>query len=208
MKILSRYLLKEHLGPFLFALGALTGLMVVNQVARQFASLIGKGLPWSVVAEVFGLSLPFIFAMTLPMAVLMAVLYAFSRLGADNEITACKASGIDLVRVVRPVILAACALTAFTFGFVDQVLPRSNHRLKTLLIDIARKKPTFELREQMVNEVVPGQLFLRAGRIDQAADRLRDVVIYDLANEARRRTIYGAVRSSCRTHRRGRAHGG
>lgn len=190
MKILSRYLLKEHLGPFLFALGALTGLMVVNQVARQFASLIGKGLPWGVVAEVFGLSLPFIFAMTLPMAVLMAVLYAFSRLGADNEITACKASGIDLVRVVRPVILAACALAALTFGFVDQVLPRSNHRLKTLLIDIARKKPTFELREQMVNEVVPGQLFLSAGRIDQAADRLRDVVIYDLANQTRRRTIY------------------
>jgi lipopolysaccharide export system permease protein len=190
MKILSRYLLKEHLGPFLFALGALTGLMVVYQIARQFASLIGKGLPWGVVGEVFGLSLPFIFAMTLPMAVLVAVLYAFSRLGADNEITACKAGGIDLVRLVRPVVIAACALAAFTFGFVDQVLPRSNHRLKTLLIDIARKKPTFELREQMVNEVVPGQLFLRAGRIDQAADRLRDVVIYDLANETRRRTIY------------------
>jgi lipopolysaccharide export system permease protein len=42
----------------------------------------------------------------------------------------------------------------------------------------------------MVNEVVHGQVFLRAGRIDQSSNRLKDVVIYDLANEARKRTIY------------------
>ncbi len=190
MRILSRYLLREHLGPFGFAFGALTGLMILNQVAKQFGSLIGKGLPWSVIGEVFGFSLPFIVAMTIPMAVLVAVLHAFSRLGADSEITALKAGGVDLTRFVAPAVLGAAALTLGTFLFVDQVLPRSNHTLKTLLVDIARKKPTFELKEQMVNEVVPGQLFLRAGRIDQAADRMRDVVIHDLANETRRRTIY------------------
>ena len=88
MKILSRYLLREHLGPFTFALGALTGLMLLNQVARQFANLIGKGLPWGVIGSVFGLSLPFILAMTVPMAVLVAALQAFSRLGTDSEVTA------------------------------------------------------------------------------------------------------------------------
>ncbi|MEK6768983.1 MAG: LptF/LptG family permease, partial [Gemmatimonadota bacterium] len=190
MKILTRYLLKEHFAPFGFALGALTGLMLANQLARQFSSLVGKGLPWGVIGEVFGLSVPFIVAMTLPMAVLMAVLYAFARLGSDNEITALKAGGIDLVRLMRPVLVAACLVAAGTFLFIDQVLPRSNHRLKTLLVDIARKRPTFDLKEQMVNEVLPGQFFLRAGRIDQATDRLRDVVIYDLGNLDRRRTIY------------------
>ncbi|MBI1723364.1 MAG: LptF/LptG family permease [Gemmatimonadetes bacterium] len=190
MKILSRYLLKEHLAPFLFALGALTGLMLANQVARQFGSLVGKGLPWSVVSEVFGLSIPFIVAMTLPMAVLMAVLYAFTRLGSDNEVTALKAGGVNLARLMRPVLVAGCALALVTFLFIDQVLPRANHRLKTLLVDIARKKPTFDLKEQMINEVLPGQFFLRASRIDQATDRLKDVVIYDLGNVDRRRTIY------------------
>jgi lipopolysaccharide export system permease protein len=190
VRILTRYLLREHLGPFLFALGALTGLMVLNQVARQFGNLIGKGLPWSVIGEVFALSLPFILAMTIPMAVLVAVLHAFTRLGADSEIVALKASGVHLGRFVLPVVGAAALLAALTFLFVDQVLPRSNHLLKTLLVDIARKKPTFELREQAVNEVVQGQLFLRAGRIDQAADRMRDVVIYDLGRPERRRTIY------------------
>lgn len=190
MRILSRYLLREHTAPFIFALSALTGLLVLNQLARQFANLIGKGLPWSTIGSVFGLSLPFILAMTIPMAVLVAVLHAFNRMASDSEITALKATGVHLGRVVLPV-LAASALLAFgEFLFVDQVLPRSNHRLKNLLVDIARKKPTFELKEQMVNEVVPGQLFLRAGRIDQATDRLRDVVIHDLADGVRRRTIY------------------
>jgi lipopolysaccharide export system permease protein len=190
VRLLTRYLLRECVPPFLFALGALTGLMVLNQVARQFGELVGKGLSWGIIAEVFGLSVPFIVAMTLPMAVLVAVLYAFTRLGADNEITAFKASGINLVRMVRPVLLAGLGVSAINFAFNDQVLPRSNHKLRVLLVDIMRKKPTFELKEQMVNEVLPGQYYLRAGRIDQASDRLREVVIYDLTNSARRRTIY------------------
>ncbi len=190
MKLLSRYLLREHLPPFVFALAALTGLMLLNQVARQFSQLVGKGLPWGVILQVFGLSVPFILAMTLPMAVLVAVLYAFVRLGADNEITALRASGVNLVALVQPVLLASLGLAVVAFLFIDQVLPPSNHKLKTLLVDIARKKPTFELKEQMVNEVIPQQFFLRAGRIDQAADRLKDVQIYDLTSDQRHRTIY------------------
>jgi lipopolysaccharide export system permease protein len=190
VKLLSRYLLREHVPPFVFALAALTGLMLLNQVARQFSNLVGKGLSWGVIGQVFGLSVPFIVAMTLPMAVLVAVLYAFVRLGADNEITALRASGVNLVALVRPVLLASLGLAVVAFLFIDHVLPRSNHRLKTLLVDIARKKPTFQLKEQMVNEVIPAQYFLRAGRIDQATDRLKDVVIYDLTSDDRRRTIY------------------
>ena len=188
--LLSRYLLRECVPPFLFALGALTGLMLLNQVARQFGDLVGKGLSWGVIGEVFGLSVPFIIAMTLPMAVLVSVLFAFTRLGADNEVTALKASGIDMIALVRPVLAVSVVLAAANFLFNDQVLPRSNHQLRTLLVDIARKKPTFKLQEQMVNEVIPGRFYLRAGRIDQGADRLREVVIYDLADAARRRTIY------------------
>jgi len=190
VRLLSRYLLRECVGPFVFALGALTGLMLVNQIARDFSDLVGKGLSWGVIGEVFALSVPFIVAMTLPMAVLVAVLYAFSRLGADNEVTALKASGVNLVWLVMPVLGAGAGLAMVNFAFNDQVLPRTNHKLRTLTVDIARKKPTFELKEQMINAVIPGQFYLRSGRIDQATDRLREVVIYDLANAERRRTIY------------------
>jgi lipopolysaccharide export system permease protein len=173
-----------------FALGALTSLMLLSQVAKKFGALVGKGLPWGVIAEVFALSVPFIVAMTLPMAVLVAVLYAFTHLAADNEITAMRASGISVYQVLAPVLAWGVFMSALNFMFVDQVLPRSNARLRGLLIDIGRKKPTFELREQVINEVPPSQYFLRAGRIDAATGRLKDITIYDVGGETSRRIIY------------------
>lgn len=189
MKIVARYILREHLGPLVFALSALTSLLLLNFVAKKFGDLVGKGLPWTVIAEFLLLSIPFTLAMTLPMAVLVATLHAFSRLAAENEITAFKASGVSMQRLVRPVILASVGLTLFMVWFNDQVLPRANHRLATLQSDIARVKPTLALQEQVINEVVPKQLFLRAGRIASGSNEMKDVTIYDLGDPSRRRTI-------------------
>jgi lipopolysaccharide export system permease protein len=190
VRLLNRYILRQLAAPFLFALAAQTSLMLLSQIAKKFGALVGKGLPWTVIGEVFALSLPFIVAMTLPMAVLLAVLYTFSHLAADNEITAMRASGISVYQVLKPVLIWGVCMAAFNFGFVDQVLPRSNARLRALLIDIGRKKPTFELREQVINEVPPSQYFLRASRIDAATGKLRGVTIYDVGGEASRRIIY------------------
>jgi lipopolysaccharide export system permease protein len=190
VKILTRYILREHLGPLLFAVSALTALLLLQQVAKQFGNLVGKGLSWAVIGEVFYLSVPFIVAMTLPMAVLVAVLYAFSRLSAENEVTALRASGVGIVRLVRPVIIAGAVLAAGMLLFNDQVLSRSNHRLRTLQTDIARKKPTFALREQVINEVLPGKIFLKAGHIDPATNKLREVFIYNFEDPMHRKTIY------------------
>jgi len=189
VRILSRYLLRQHIAPLGFALSALTALMVLNQIAKQLGNLVGKGLATSVIVEVFVLSIPFIVAMTLPMAVLVAVLHTMSRLAADSEITAMTANGISVGRIARPVLLGAAAVTVLAFLWNDQILPRSNHRLRTLLVDIQRKKPSLALKEQVINEVVPGQFFLRAARIDPATNRLRDVTIYDLGDAERRRII-------------------
>ena len=189
VRILSRYILQQHVPPLGFALAALTCAMLVNQVAKQFGNLVGKGLPWGVILEVFVLTIPFIVAMTLPMAVLVAVLYAFSHLAADNEVTAMKASGVSVGRLLAPVLGGATLMGVISLAWNDQLLPRSNHRLRTLLVDIQRKKPTFQLREQVINEVVPGQFFLRAARIDPATNKLKDVTIYDLEDAERRRII-------------------
>src|SRR6059036_4146291 len=189
VRILSRYILRQHIPPLLYALAALTFVMLVNQVAKQFGNFVGKGLPWGAIFEVFALSIPFIVAMTLPMAVLVAVMYTFSHLAADNEVTAMKANGISIGRIIAPILGGAAVMTMISLFWNDQVLPRSNHTLRTLLVDIQRKKPTFQLKEQVINEVVPGQFFLRAARIDPATNTLNDVTIYDLQDPDRRRII-------------------
>ncbi len=140
-------MLREHVGPFVFASTALTSIMLLQYIAKRFGELVGKGLPSSVIAEFMALSIPFTVAMTMPMAVLVAVLYAFSRLAAENEITAMKASGLSMSSVLAPVLLGGVAMSLVMVLFNDQVLPRSNHRLAVLQLDIFRTKPTFALRE-------------------------------------------------------------
>jgi lipopolysaccharide export system permease protein len=190
--IISKYVLREHVGPLTFALTALTSLMLLQFISRQFGELVGKGLPWSVIGEFFLLSIPFTVALTVPMSVLVAVLYAFSRLAGENEVTAMKASGVSPWRLVSPAVGGGlfCAVALLIFN--DQVLPRANHRLKTLQDDISQTKPTFLLKEQVINSIVEGKYYLKAGKIDRGSEknRLKEVVIYDLADPARRRTIY------------------
>jgi lipopolysaccharide export system permease protein len=189
VKILSRYVLREHFGPLAFALTALTSLLLLNFIAKRFGDLVGKGLPSSVIAEFFMLALPFTVAMTLPMAVLVAVLYAFSRLASESEITALKASGVSMNGIMAPILGGATVLALGMVLFNDMVLPAANHRLRTLQTDIGRTKPTFALREQVINDIVPGRLFLRAARIDKRNNRMHQVVIYDFGDGTKRRTI-------------------
>lgn len=192
LKIISRYIVREHAGPFAFALTALTSLMLLNFISRQFGELVGKGLPWKVIGQFFLLSIPFTIALTVPMSVLVAVLYAFSRLASENEVTALKANGVSPWRIVLPAILGGVVMSIALLAFNDQVLPRANHELKTLQDDIAQTKPALLLKEQIINSIAEGKFYLKAGKItnDPARARLWQVVIYDLADPARRRTIY------------------
>ena len=195
MRILTRYILKAHLAPFLFSLSVLTGILMINTVARRLETLAGKGLSWSVMAEVFVLSLPHILALTLPMAVLVSTLYAFSTLAADNEVNALKASGVNLNRLLVPLVLAATLFAGGMVWFNDVLLPDTNHALKLLLVDIQRKSPTLQLKEQTINPISTGggsraRYYLQAAEIRSATSELQDVVIYDLSDPGRVRTIY------------------
>jgi lipopolysaccharide export system permease protein len=190
MRILSRYVLRQHIAPFTFAVSALTLLMLLDQLAKQFHRLVGKGLGARVIAEVFFYSIPFIVAVIVPMAVLVAVLYAFNRLAADNEISAMKASGVSLARIAAPVVVAAAFVAVGLVWFNDNVLPEANHRLASLRSSITRKEPTFALQARRVNEVIERQLFIQAAHIDNASSRLDNVTIWDERDAEHSRTIY------------------
>lgn len=194
MKILTRYLLRAHLGPFFFAFAALTGIVMINTIAQRLAALAGKGLPLRVTGRFFFLSLPSNVALTFPMAVLVAVLYTFTQLAAENEITALKASGVDLKRLVLPLLVVASAITAGMVYFNAEVLPNSNHLWRQMMVDIGRKSPLLSLHEQALNPLQTGdgrsRYYLQAAHIYHTTGRMRDVVIYDVSSPDVSRTIY------------------
>ena len=188
MRLLRRYILRSVAGPFFFSLGACTGLLLVNQLAKRFGELVGKDLPLRIIVEVLLLSIPFIIALTLPMAVLVAILYGYSQLGADSELTAMRASGVSVGQMLRPALVAGVVLAAVSFLFVDQVLPRTNARLGNLQRDIGEKRPAFQMREQAINPL--DHYFIRASQVFPGSGRMTDVQIFDHSLYDGRRIIY------------------
>ena len=197
MAILIRYLIRSHIGPFLFSFTLITGLLFLNTIAQRLDSLVGKGLPWTLLAQFALLALPHTIALTLPMSVLVAVLFAFSDLTAENEITAMTGGGVNPVRLLLPLIGIGVILAGAMFLFNDRVLPETNHALRKLLVDVNLKSPTFQLREQVLNEVVAEEeggprrtYFLSAVRIDPVTSTLEDIIISDASDPQARRTTY------------------
>jgi len=197
MAILIRYLIRSHIGPFLFSFTLITGLLFLNTIAQRLDQLMGKGLPWTVLGQFALLALPHTVALTLPMSVLVAVLFAFSDLTAENEITAMTGGGVNPVRLLMPLIGIGVILAGGMFLFNDRVLPETNHALRKLLVDVNLKTPTFQLREQVLNEVVAEEeggprrtFFLSAVRIDPVTSVLEDIIISESGDPQARRTTY------------------
>jgi lipopolysaccharide export system permease protein len=174
--ILDRYILKNHIGPYLFGLSIITFVFIMDFIFKYLDLFIGKGVDFFVVLEFFMLSLGHMFALIIPMAVMPATLMAFGQLAAENEITAMKASGISLYRMILPVIVAAVLLSAALVYYNNFVLPESNHRLMNLMIDIGKMKPTLEIKENIVSEAIKGYTILVREKNDRTGE-IRDVQI-------------------------------
>ncbi len=181
MRTLPRYILREHLGPFLLGLCVLTFVLLMDQVFTLMDMLIGKGLPLGIVGEVFVLSLPFILAVTTPMAVLVATLMAFGRMAQDNEVTALRSSGLPFHRLLIAPFLASWVLCAFLLFFNNYILPEANHRVRNLLLDIAIKKPALKLKEgAFITDFEDQGYILFIKKVDIKTSRIFDVTIFDL----------------------------
>ncbi|OQX88862.1 hypothetical protein B6D60_00845 [candidate division KSB1 bacterium 4484_87] len=190
MKILSRHIIRQHIGPFLFGLFIITLIFLLNLVFKELNKILSKGLDFWVVLEFFALNLAWIVALAVPMAVLMSCLMAFGQLSADNEITAMKSSGISLYRVVLPVLLSAAALTIFLIWFNNYVLPDSNHRLRLLARDITMKRPTVNLEPGYLYEDLPDVSIRVEGlKEKQGFSEIEDVLIFDRSDPNVNRTI-------------------
>jgi len=140
--ILARYILREHIAPFLYALFVITFLFLIDFLIRILGSILSKGLSIRIVVEIIVLNLAWMLALSIPMAVLVSTLMAFGRFSSDNEITAMKSLGISPLKAIVPVFIVAMLLSGGMIYFNDRILPEANFRAAALRNDITRKKPT------------------------------------------------------------------
>lgn len=131
---LDAYVALELIGPFLFGVAAFTGIMTASSVLFELISLmVHFGIPMSTVLEVLALKLPEMAFYTFPMSVLLATLLAFGRLSGDSEITAMRAQGLSLFRIVVPVLVLATFVSGLTIALDEYVVPNASWQAKNVL---------------------------------------------------------------------------
>ncbi len=188
MRILPFYILKQHLVPLLLGFGVVTFILEMDVLFDYLDLVINRGVAPGVVLQLFVLSLGYIIALSVPCAVLVAVLMTFGRLSQDNEITALRASGVNLLSVLLGPLGAATALAVTLVLFNNHVLPESNHAFANLLIDIGRMRPTVRLQEGVFITDFPGYSLL-VKEVDGRTNEMRGLTIYQLNPGAAPTTI-------------------
>ncbi len=178
MKILQRYVLWEHVPPFLFSFLIITFLLVIDYVPRIIDHVIDKNLSLVVVLELIGLNLAWMLALSVPMSVLVGTLMAFGRLTSDFEISAIKSSGVHLLKILTPVLLAGGLIMVGMIIFNDRILPDLNQRARILWGDISAMRPTLIFKSGIFVTDIPGYLVL-IDHIDHSTSRVDGVRITD-----------------------------
>jgi len=186
MKILKSYILKEHIPPFLISLMVVTFVLLSDKIIDLLKTIIEKKLPLSTVIELFALSLPYMLALSIPMAVLVATILAFGRMSVDREIIAIKSSGVNVYAMIGPLLVAAVMLTGLMVYFNHWFLPNTNHKLKNLMLEIAYYKPMTIIEENKYTNFMNYTVFCK-GNSDSL---LTDVLIYDRSQSKFPRIVY------------------
>jgi lipopolysaccharide export system permease protein len=179
MRILHWYILKQHLVPLLLGFGVVTFLLETGVLRDYLDLIINRGVPTPAVLQLFLFSLGYIVPLSVPCAVLVAVLMTFGRLSQDNEITALRASGVNLAVILVGPLLAATLVAAGLTYFNDRVMPEANHAFANLLIDIGRMRPTVRLQEGVFITDFPGYNLL-VQSVNGRTNEMRGVTIYQM----------------------------
>ncbi|MDD4053177.1 MAG: LptF/LptG family permease, partial [candidate division Zixibacteria bacterium] len=179
---LARYILREHVGPFAFAFVIITFILVIDFVPNLVDMVVGKNLQASVILKVFFYQMGWMIALSVPMSVLVATLMAFGRLTGDLEITAIKSSGIHVMRLIYPVLLAGAVLAVAMIYFSNDVLPDLNHRARVLMQDVRRMRPTLKIRSGAFMTDIPGYILL-IDSVDYTTSHLTGVKILELGQK-------------------------
>ena len=181
MRILNRYILLDYLVLFLTALGLITFVMTVGTMLRA-VDLMARGISPMLIARFFLQNVPYILSFSMPISMLFAALLLFGRLSMDNEISAMKACGLSLWRLVAPLIVLSVFLTGICLYINCEVAPNAKYANKKLLRSAGVEAPLKLIEEGRFIKDFPG-LMIYVGRKD--GNQVEDVVAYELTDDGR-----------------------
>ena len=146
---LDRYVLSEIVGPLGLGFLVYTFILLLQFLFSSAEMIIRRGLPVGTVARLVLYSLPNIVVLTIPMSLLLGVLVGIGRMASDSELVALRSTGISIYRLLRPVLALAALLTVANGFLMIVLLPRGNHAVSRLYLDILARTVTQQIEPRV-----------------------------------------------------------
>ena len=173
MRLLPRYIARELVLPFIFALGIIVFILFINFFLRAVDRFLGKGLDLFTILEYLFLTLAWIVALAVPMAVLIATLMSFGRLSEDNEINALRSSGISFLTILRPALVFGAAVCLLLIIFNTRILPEMNFNARLLAGDIRKMRPGLDIEPGHFIDNIPDYSMIIRGKNGNLMENVR-----------------------------------
>ncbi|WP_310397205.1 LptF/LptG family permease [Hymenobacter sp.] len=189
LKKLDKLILKAFAGPFLLTFAVVQFILLTHTLLKYLDDIIGKDLGTAVLLQLLFYFSVLIVPVSLPLAVLLSSLMTYGNLGEHHELTAIKASGIALTRILRPVLLLTVLLSVGAFWFNETVVPKANLKAYSLLWDVRQQKLALDIREGVFYNGIPGYTIKVDRKTGVNGDRLHGVMIYDHTQKSGNATV-------------------
>jgi lipopolysaccharide export system permease protein len=181
VKKLYKLILQSFAGPFFLTFFIVIFLLLMQFIWKYIDDLAGKGLGFDVLGELMFYVAASLIPLALPLAVLLASLMTMGNLGENYELTAMKASGISLPKIVAPLVVLSFFLTIGAFLFANYVLPITNLKMGALLHDITQQKPELQIREGIFYNGID-DYSIRINKKNYKTNMLYGIQIYNHTN--------------------------
>ena len=173
--ILNYHVLREFLLNFIVSFIFFFFIFFVNQILLLVKKVMLKNVDIFMMLQLVMCAIPQFLQYVIPFATLSASSMVLGDLGANNELLALRSLGIPMKKVYKVLIILSLVLTLLTFYISDYLMPQSQKVYKSLLNNIMRELPTFELKENGTNTV--GDIVLVNKEVE--GNKINDILLFN-----------------------------
>ncbi len=186
------YVTSEILPPFAVGLLVFTIILLTARILKLVELLVTRGVSFLQISNLLALILPTFIEMTVPMALLLGILFGLGRLSSDLEMTALKTLGFSPVQILLPIGLFALIISLITLLITTWVRPAANSALKKQLYSLAKGRVTTALKENVFNNDFPNVL-IYVEEVIPPGITSKGVLIVDRRDSEKQNIILGKV---------------
>jgi len=178
MRILTRYIFKEMVGPTVLGFAFYTSIILMQRLFDLAGMIIRRSLSPAAVGKLLLYSLPNIIVLTVPMSLLFGILIAIGRLSSDSEIVAMRALGISTRTIYRPVFLFSFVVFLLNIYLINWVMPRGNRQFVALRAELTTSSAEKAIKPRVFHDEYEN-LMIYVNDLDPATGQWKGVFVAD-----------------------------